>query len=561
MQPRLVNMSTFESLGLSQPITEAVIAIGFETPTAIQEQAIPRLLAGEEDFVGLAQTGTGKTAAFGLPLLHRTDVALPSVQSLILAPTRELCLQICRELESFAKNQPKLKILPVYGGADIRRQIKALEKGVQVLVATPGRLRDLMRRGKIDYTHLKQVVLDEADEMLNMGFKEEIDEILEAVPKERRTWLFSATMPPEVRRISKNYMNNPFELSVGTQNAGNVDISHQYVVLRPSERYEALRRFLDMDPELFGLVFCRTRRETAEVAERLNRDGYEADAIHGDLNQTQRDRVMQGFRDRRLRILVATDVAARGIDVDNITHVFHFNIPDDLNFYTHRSGRTGRAGNKGISLVLAHPKDRHLLRKLEKVSKISFETVQVPSGPDIFEQRLLRFFEKITDADPNPELAEYLPEITAKFEGLSRDELLLKVASATMPKKMQAYAKSKPIGQKAQADKPFLKPHESRRIFVNIGQVDINGKGELLAYLCEKGGINGADVGKIDLQSKHAFVQVEIQAAAQLMNRLDGNTYEGRALRVNDAGPQPNNSNKKRRSFPKRKRSKKKFTK
>ncbi|NRA47639.1 MAG: DEAD/DEAH box helicase [Phaeodactylibacter sp.] len=554
-------MSTFESLGLSQLITEAVSAIGFESPTAIQEQAIPRLIAGEEDFVGLAQTGTGKTAAFGLPLLHRTDVALPYVQSLVLAPTRELCLQICRELESFSQNQPKLRILPVYGGADIRRQIKALEQGVQVLVATPGRLRDLMRRGKVNYTHLQQVVLDEADEMLNMGFKEEIDEILEAVPEERRTWLFSATMPPEVRRISESYMHDPFELSVGTQNSGNVDISHQFVILRPSERYEALRRFLDMNPDLFGLVFCRTRRETAEVAERLNRDGYRADAIHGDLNQTQRDRVMQGFRDRRLRLLVATDVAARGIDVDNITHVFHFNIPDDLNFYTHRSGRTGRAGNKGISLVLAHPKDRHILRKLEKVSKISFEAVDIPSGPEIFEQRLLKFFDKITEVTPNPALLDYLPEIAAKFESLSKEDLLLQVASATMPKKMQAYAKSKPIGQKANPEKAFLKPNESRRVFINIGQVDIKGKGDLLSFLCDKGGIRGADVGKIDLQKKHAFIQVEIQAAAQLINKLDGETFEGRTLRVNDGGAQPSKSKKKRRHIPKRGKGKKKFRK
>ncbi|MBV6654867.1 MAG: DEAD/DEAH box helicase, partial [Mameliella sp.] len=427
--------------------------------------------------------------------------------------------------------------------------------------ATPGRLRDLMRRGKVNYTHLQQVVLDEADEMLNMGFKEEIDEILEAVPEERRTWLFSATMPPEVRRISESYMHDPFELSVGTQNSGNVDISHQFVILRPSERYEALRRFLDMNPDLFGLVFCRTRRETAEVAERLNRDGYRADAIHGDLNQTQRDRVMQGFRDRRLRLLVATDVAARGIDVDNITHVFHFNIPDDLNFYTHRSGRTGRAGNKGISLVLAHPKDRHILRKLEKVSKISFEAVDIPSGPEIFEQRLLKFFDKITEVTPNPALLDYLPEIAAKFESLSKEDLLLQVASATMPKKMQAYAKSKPIGQKANPEKAFLKPNESRRVFINIGQVDIKGKGDLLSFLCDKGGIRGADVGKIDLQKKHAFIQVEIQAAAQLINKLDGETFEGRTLRVNDGGAQPSKSKKKRRHIPKRGKGKKKFRK
>ncbi len=545
-------MSTFESLGLSQPITEAVGAIGFENPTSIQEQAIPRLLSGEEDFIGLAQTGTGKTAAFGLPLIQRTDVALPFVQSLILAPTRELCLQISRELESFSKNQPALKVLAVYGGAPIGQQIKGLKQGVHVLVATPGRLRDLMRRGKVDYAHLQHVVLDEADEMLNMGFKEEIDEILESVPEERRTWLFSATMPREVRRISEAYMTNPFELSVGQQNSSNADIQHQFVVLRPAERYEALRRFLDMNPAVFGLVFCRTRRETAEIAERLSRDGYKADAIHGDLNQPQRDRVMGAFRDRRLKVLVATDVAARGIDVDNITHVFHFNIPDDIHFYTHRAGRTGRAGNKGQSIVLAHPKDRHLLRKLEKKANIQFEPVEIPSGQAIFQQRLLGFFERIAETTPNPELLPYLPELIEPLESLSREELLLKVASATMSKQMQQYAKSKPLGQKPSKNGHELTTAESRRVFINIGQIDVHGKGELLAFLCEKADVAGSAIGKIDLQHKHAFVQAEVEAAARLINKLDGKPFQGRTLRVNDGGPQPGKSKKKRRRFPKR---------
>lgn len=536
-------MSTFESLGLSQKITEAVSAIGFETPTAVQAQAIPRLLAGKDDFIGLAQTGTGKTAAFGLPLIQRTDSASPFIQSLVLAPTRELCLQITKEMESFCKNQPGLQLLAVYGGADIGKQIRTLSRGVHILVATPGRLRDLMRRGKVDFSKLQHLVLDEADEMLNMGFKEEIDEILESVPKERLTWLFSATMPPEVRRISDQYMNSPFELSVGQENASNADIDHQYILLRPAERYDALRRFLDFDSDIFALVFCRTRRDTAELAERLTQDGYNADALHGDLNQSQRDRVMSAFRAKRLRVLIATDVAARGIDVDNITHVFHFNIPDDRSFYTHRAGRTGRAGRKGISLVLAHPNDQRMLRGLERSAKIQFTPAKVPSGKAIFENQLVSLAERIAAQPTSDAIAPFLPQIMEHLQDLSKEEIVLRMASASLGQHLSAYANSRAIGQapamRDGEERPRFKSAGSRKVFINLGRVDIHNKGNLIAFLCEKGGITGADLGKIELMEKHAFVQAEEAAALQLINRLDALDFQGRKLRVNDGGPQP----------------------
>ena len=348
-------MNEFSILGLSKPLIDAIEELGFIQPTPIQSKAIPELLQNDTDLVGLAQTGTGKTAAFGLPLVELVETSERHTQALILAPTRELCLQIANELKQFGKHFPLLKIVEVYGGADIGRQIREVKKGAQIIVATPGRLRDMINRRAVNLNQVEYVVLDEADEMLNMGFKQEIDDILDNTPEDKLTWLFSATMPEDVRRISLNYMSNPLELNVGSKNTANDDIDHQYVVTRPSERYEVLRRYLDFDSEIFALVFCRTRGDSKELADQLARDGYNADALHGDLNQAQRDRVMDGFRTGRLRVLIATDVAARGIDVNDITHVFHFNIPEDRAFYTHRSCRTGRAGKKGISLVLCHP--------------------------------------------------------------------------------------------------------------------------------------------------------------------------------------------------------------
>ncbi|MEZ4988661.1 MAG: DEAD/DEAH box helicase [Saprospiraceae bacterium] len=422
-------MSDFASLGLSQPILDALNKLGFHTPTPIQAQAIPFLLEGERDLVGLAQTGTGKTAAFGLPLIERMDAANAFPQGLVLAPTRELCVQITQELVSFTTFRPLLQITPVYGGADIRGQMRDLKRGTQIVVATPGRLRDLIRREAIVLDNIATVVLDEADEMLNMGFKEEIDEILESVPKTRRTWLFSATMPPEVKRLTKAYMLDPFEIMAGNTNQTNQDIDHQYIVVKPRDRVEMLRRFIDADPALYGLVFCRTRAETITLMEDLQRDGYGVEALNGDLSQAQRDRAMHRFRSRRVRLLIATDVAARGLDVQGITHVFHFNIPDEWAFYAHRSGRTGRAGEKGRSILFLHPSDRHKLRQLDKQLRLEFTEIQAPSVLGLVEERLQKVFNQLAGTQPIQGLETMIEGMALALEGISREELIERIAA------------------------------------------------------------------------------------------------------------------------------------
>lgn len=535
-------MNEFLALGLSQPVADAIESLGFERPTQIQSQAIPKLLQDDTDFIGLAQTGTGKTAAFGLPLVEMVDVSQPVTQALILAPTRELCLQIARELGQFAQFQKGLRILPVYGGADIGRQIQELKKGIHIVAATPGRLRDLMRRRAVDISQIRYVVLDEADEMLNMGFKEEIDEILQETPEGKLTWLFSATMPEEVRRISNQYMVKPFELSVGQPNAGNDDIDHQYITVRPKDRYEALRRFLDFDRDVYGLVFCRTRRDAGELAEQLSRDGYRTDALHGDLSQAQRDRVMERFRNRQLRVLIATDVAARGIDVDNITHVFHYNIPEDLNFYTHRSGRTARAGRKGISLILAHPKDLGIIRRLEKRLKTQFTPASIPSGQEIFEKRLLDFFQRLKSAEGHPAIEPMLPQLVQELEGVSREELIHRLASMTMSRGMKAHLSSGSLDAGAKASRSNTRGVE---LFINIGALDVDGKAGFLSLICGQSRIPGSSVGKIDLSSKHAFFHVAEEDAEKVIRAFDGSQYQGRELRVNASKPKTQKGKKK----------------
>ncbi|MCB0549076.1 MAG: DEAD/DEAH box helicase [Phaeodactylibacter sp.] len=546
-------MNEFSALGLSQPVVDAIESLGFERPTTIQLQAIPKLLNDDTDFIGLAQTGTGKTAAFGLPLVEMVDSSIPETQALILAPTRELCLQIAREIGQFGQYQKGLRILPVYGGADIGRQIQELRKGIHILAATPGRLRDLMRRKAVDISKIQYIVLDEADEMLNMGFKEEIDEILQETPESKLTWLFSATMPEEVRRISNQYMVKPFELSVGQPNTGNEDIEHQFVSVRPKDRYDALRRFLDYDNEVYGLVFCRTRRDAGELAEQLTRDGYRTDALHGDLSQAQRDRVMERFRSRHIRVLVATDVAARGIDVDNITHVFHYNIPEDLNFYTHRSGRTGRAGRKGISLILAHPKDLALIRRLEKRLKTQFNGVEIPSGQEIFEKRLMGFFQRIKNAEGHEAIKPLLPKLLEELEGLSREELIHRLASMTMSRGMKTHLNGKELSVKSKASRISTRGIE---LFINIGNMDVEGKAGFLAFICRQSGIPGSAVGKIDLNSKHTFFHVEEEAAEKVIRAFDGTPYQGRELRVNASQQNTGKKKGKKKAF---KPGKKKF--
>lgn len=424
-------MSNFEELGLTRPTLDAIQALGFETPSDIQKEAIPILLKSERDFIGLAQTGTGKTAAFGLPLMDLIDADHHAIQGLILAPTRELCVQITKQIEAFAKFKKDLSVLAVYGGADIGSQIRQLKRGVHLIVATPGRLRDLIKRKAAKLNELKYLVLDEADEMLNMGFREEIDEILETAPDEKTVWLFSATMSKDVRRISKHYMTDPQEVIVGTQNTANTDITHLFTLVRPSDRFEALKRFISTKDNVYGIVFCRTRRDTKDVADKLIYDGFTADAINGDLTQSQRDRVMEKFRTKRINLLVATDVAARGIDVDSISHIFHYNIPEDLDFYTHRSGRTGRAGNKGVSMILAHPKDKRLLKVLEKRIQMPIKFVSIPSATDVMKKRLENSFEKIKKAKPIKEVDEVLPDLEKIISHFSKEDLIRQIAYLT----------------------------------------------------------------------------------------------------------------------------------
>jgi len=532
-------MNEFASLGLSQLLVDAVGDLGFVTPTPIQSKAIPRLLEDDTDFVGLAQTGTGKTAAFGLPLIDLIDPEEKYTQAVIIAPTRELCIQITKELINFGKNFKKLRIVPVYGGTDIRTQTREIKRGAQIIVATPGRLRDMINRNAVDLSSIEYVILDEADEMLNMGFKEEIDAILEGTPDEKLTWLFSATMPQSVRRISRNYMTDPFELSIGTANSSNKDISHQFVVLRPSQRYEALRRFLDYNPDIFGLVFTRTRRDSKEIAELLNRDGYHSDALHGDLTQGQRDYVMSRFRSKRLQILVATDVAARGIDVDEISHVFHYNIPEDISFYTHRAGRTGRAGNKGISLVFMHPKDMGLLRMVERRVKIKFDKAHIPTGEEICERRLLNRMTEIRETEVSEEIEKVLPKLLPEIEDLTKEELLKKVATLSFTKFLKKYRKASDLNVPERRERQSARPRNNRRggnrhrLFMNIGSFDVGDKAGFLSLVCKSRQIPGHAIGKIDMHEKFTFFEVEEDYAEQVMRHFKDSSFQGRPIRIN----------------------------
>jgi ATP-dependent RNA helicase DeaD len=521
-------MNNFERLGLARPLLDAITALGYETPTPIQVQAIPPLLSKDTDLVGLAQTGTGKTAAFGLPLIQMIDPEFNKVQGLILAPTRELCLQITNELGQYSKFLPKLKITPVYGGADIRKQMMDVKKGTHIIVATPGRLRDLMRRGVVHLDTIRYFILDEADEMLNMGFKEEIDEILKDAPENKNTWLFSATMPPEVKKISRDYMVNPIEVRGHNIDQAHAQIVHEYVVVRPSERFEALKRFLDADENIFGLVFTRTRMDAKDLADNLEKDGYKASALHGDLSQSQRDRVMAMFRGRHLQVLIATDVAARGIDVSNITHVFHYNIPEDISFYTHRSGRTGRAGSTGKSIVFAHPNDKRILKMMEKKLQVTFHEVDLPSGADILKRHLLRSVEKVKSVDINGQLDPFMAKLEEEYKELSKTELIKRFTALTLGKHLKNY--------KEKEEKEVSKKNPNAkwvRLFINVGEMDVRDKGGFISMICSVAGITGVDIGKIDLQKKHSLFDVEESKLAKVTQMFRNYNLDGRPVRIN----------------------------
>lgn len=540
-------MPTFTELGIRPEVLAAIAELGFETPTPVQEKAIPHLLASERDVVALAQTGTGKTAAFGIPLLHRIDPAERHVQALVLAPTRELCVQITRDLGLYAKNLPGVRIAAVYGGANIREQIRALQRGASVVVATPGRLIDLLERGAVELAHVRTAVLDEADEMLNMGFQEDLTTILERTPKEKRTWLFSATMSNDVRRIAKNYMRDTDELSIGRANAAAQTIEHRYAVVMMRDRYLALKRFVDATPELFGIVFCRTKQETQELSEHLTRDGYNADALHGDLTQFQRDRVMERYRGRTLQLLVATDVAARGIDVSDVTHVIHFDLPGDVESYTHRSGRTGRAGKAGISLSIIGSKDVYKIRDLERQLRTHFVFTRVPGGAEICERQLLTLIQRIKDVEVDEEgIERFMDAVHLDLAGLDREELIKRVVSLEFNRFLEQYRNARDLNvdlarkdhnpDRQREKKDFVRGGDKpmRSLFINLGSADGFDKGRMLGYLCGITGLTNQHIGRILLKDMYSFIDIDANLFDEVIGRFGNANYKGRRVRVDE---------------------------
>ncbi len=541
-------MNTFGTLGLSSALVETIEAFGYKNPTPIQEQAIPVLMSGDRDFVGLAQTGTGKTAAFGLPLIELVDHKSKLTQALILAPTRELCLQITEGLTTYCKGYKPLQIVAVYGGASITDQIRQIKRGAQIIVATPGRLIDLTSRKVIDLGVINYVVLDEADEMLNMGFKDDLDKILSFTPKEKHTWLFSATMPKMVRDIASNYMKNPFEITVGEKNSGNANIEHQYVVVRDKEKYSALKRLLDYHSDIFGLVFCRTKMDTQEIADQLMRDGYNADALHGDLTQPMRDRVMNKFRNRELNVLVATDVAARGIDVIGITHVLHMNLPDDIEYYTHRSGRTARAGKLGISIALITSRDVKKIPMIERMIKGKFEQIKVPNGPEICQRQLMRLVDRVHEVEVNDkEIDAFMPKVYESLQDLSKEEIIKRFAAIEFNRFLEYYrdavdlnpAAERKRGEREVGARPVGTSAGFERMFINLGKLDGLDKGRMLQIVCETADVTKKSVGKIDILNSYSFFELEKGYEQQAVKRAQGFEYKGRTIRIDVAGDRP----------------------
>lgn len=533
-------MSSFQSLGLSGAILKTVEGLGFEVPTPVQEKAIPILLGGDRDVVALAQTGTGKTAAFGLPLVELCDPDDRDIQALVLAPTRELCMQITNDLQNFTKGVKSLNIVAVYGGASISDQIKKIRRGVQIVVATPGRLMDLMERRVIKLQTIRYLILDEADEMLNMGFKEDIDIILADAPDEKRVWLFSATMPREVRAIASNYMSDPIELTLGKKNQGNEDIEHHYLVVEERNRYDALKRLMDFNFDMFALVFCRTKIDTQRVAERLISDGYNANALHGDLSQQQRDKVMKSFKDKILQILVATDVAARGIDVNNITHVIHLNLPDEIEFYTHRSGRTGRAGKKGISIAMVTKREVSKIKQIEKVINMRVEKKLIPTGAEICQKKLLGLLHRLREVEvAEDEIKDFLPAVYAEMNELSKEDIIKKFTSLEFNHLLDYYRGAKDLNNSDQGDfgdRNYDRFVTGDRLFINLGKMDGLDKGRLLALICERSGLKGKDIGKIDVKGAYSFFEVAKDLTGQVQQHVHGFEYKGRMVRLEITG-------------------------
>ncbi len=512
-------MEKFKELGLEGEILKGVADLGFETPSPVQEKVIPVILGEENDLVALAQTGTGKTAAFGLPLLQKLDSSLNRIQVLILSPTRELCVQIGNDLKNYSKYRPDLRITCVYGGTEIRRQIKELERGVHVLVATPGRLCDLIKRRAVNIEAVRAVVLDEADEMLNMGFKEDLNFILEETPQERNTYLFSATMPKEVERIARNYLKNPQEISVGKKNQGADTVRHQYYQVKAKDCYETLHRVIDCAPDMYAIIFTRTKIDAREIAHKLQKDGIECDALHGDLSQSQRDDVMARFRAKRLKVLVATDVAARGLDVDNLTHVINYNLPEDVESYTHRSGRTGRAGKEGISVAIINSKEKGKLRRIEGVLKKKFEYREVPGGDEVCRAQLLYYADKILASEQKETLLPYQAELFGKFEELSKEELIQKIISYEFGRLLKKYVGVEDLNLSEDERRRSTNDREGRRreaennftVFsVNVGREDDFTPRDLMSIINKYSPRKGLEIGGIRILDTSTKFEVDV---------------------------------------------------
>ena len=580
------SQKTFSEIGINEQLVKAVTELGYTHATEIQERSIPVLISGTKDFIGLAQTGTGKTAAFGLPLLQLINTADKFPQALVVCPTRELCMQIVNEMNLFKKHISGLQVLAVYGGTSIGMQIKDLKRGVQVVVATPGRLIDLIERKAINLEKIQYVVLDEADEMLNMGFQDDIEFILKNTPNRESIWLFSATMPAEIRKVSKRYMKEPVEVTIGKVNATNKSIDHQYYLTSAQHRYETLKRIIDFNPGIYGIIFTRTKADAQDVAQRLTREGYDIDAIHGDLTQQQRDRVMGQFRDKSLQLLIATDVAARGIDVKGITHVINFELPDDVEVYTHRSGRTGRAGSQGICISIVHARESYRLRQIENINKCTFHKLDIPSGKDVCRKQFFHVMDKLMSTDvSHGDYETYVPMLAEKFADMTKEEILKRVAALEFNRFLSYYENAQDLNIRT-ADKGRREPMQQQdrnrdrgrqefggadrgrtrsndrgmersssdrsssdrgsrgaergatgytRLFVNLGTKDGFYKASFLQFILDMSDLRKEALGKIDMRDMNSWVEIESGAAKQMINAVDGKNYKGRRIRMNDA--------------------------
>jgi ATP-dependent RNA helicase DeaD len=546
----------FASLGIEPELLKSIEALGFTQPTPIQEKAIPVLLSGTRDFVGLAQTGTGKTAAFGLPLLQLVEKEKKYPQALVVCPTRELCLQITKDFTEFKKYKPGYQVTAVYGGASIGEQIRDLRKGPQIVVATPGRLIDLIERKAIQLENIGYIVLDEADEMLNMGFREDIEFILQNTPNKHSSWLFSATMPSEVKQVSKRFMTNPFEITIGKVNAANVNIDHQFYVTTGVNRYETLKRIIDFNPGIYGIIFTRTKADAQGITESLIREGYDIEALHGDLTQQQRDKVMGRFRDKSLQILIATDVAARGIDVTGITHVINYELPDDPEVYTHRSGRTGRAGRNGVCVSIVTARESYRLKQIERMINNRFHKMDIPSGKDVCRKQFFHFIDRMLQADiSHGEYETYLPVLREKFASVEKEEILQRVAALEFDRFLQYYENAADLNVRAEArgdrkevrgerrevrgegrgERTFGGSGKMNKLFVNLGTKDGFYKASFLQFILDMSDLKKEVLGKIDMREMNSWIEIDAAAAPKMIRALDGKKFKGRAIRMNDA--------------------------